>query len=130
MLCDWSSVLGLLCGLALRSDWSPACSAPLAFGQVFMEGRSALDNAAVLHLDGQYARAHAAAERALEIAEELDDDEARGECSTYIWPYLTEPRTLLRHPLMVSPVRSLLCTGASRRFASRWASTAEPCRDC
>ena len=49
---------------------------------VFMEGRGCLDNASVLHLAGKHDRAMVCAERALEIADELDDDEARGECST------------------------------------------------
>ena len=51
---------------------------------VFMEGRSALDAAAVLHLAGEYDKALLRANRAAEIAEALDDDEARGECGTRI----------------------------------------------
>ena len=51
---------------------------------VFMEGRSALDSAAVLHLQGEYDKALERAQRAAEIAEALDDDEARGECGTRI----------------------------------------------
>lgn len=49
-----------------------------------MEGRGCLDLSATLKLKGAMPEALAAAERALAIAVELDDDEARGECSTRV----------------------------------------------
>lgn len=83
-----------------------------------MEGRGSLDNACVLHLAGKYELALKAAHRALEISEELDDDEARGECGTRLGEILIsmgEPKRAV--PRLISSMDTWRRLGDSMHMA-------------